>query len=46
MLDEVVPYALAATSEVAEERDIDISGEVAARVNAARVRDTCNELGP
>jgi hypothetical protein len=37
VLEEAVPYALAATIEVAEEIGIDIYSEVAVRVHAARV---------
>jgi hypothetical protein len=37
-LEEAVPYALAATLEVAEDIGVDIYSEVAVRVHAARVR--------
>jgi len=45
VLEDVVPYALAATLEVAEEIGIDIYSEVAVRVNAARVRVASGEQG-
>ncbi len=45
VLEDVVPYALAATLEVAEEIDIDIYSEVAVRVNAARVQVASGEQG-
>jgi hypothetical protein len=38
VLEDTVPYALAATLEVAEEIGVDIYSEVAVRVHAARVR--------
>lgn len=43
VLEDVVPYALAATLEVAEDIGIDIYNEVAVRVRAARVRIAPNE---
>lgn len=45
VLEDVVPYALAATLEVAENMGIDIYSEVAVRVNAARVRVAFGEQG-
>ena len=45
VLEDVVPYALAATLEVAEDISIDIYSEVAVRVNAARVRVASGEQG-
>ena len=45
VLEDEVPYALAATLEVAEEIGIDIYSEVAVRVNAARVRVASGEQG-
>ncbi len=43
MHEDAVPYALAATIEVAEEIDVDIYSEVAVRVHAARVRVASTE---
>jgi len=45
VLEDVVPYALATTLEVAEDIDIDIYSDVAVRVNAARVRVASGEQG-
>lgn len=45
VLEDVVPYALAATLEVAEDIGIDIYSEVAVRVNAARVQIAFGEQG-
>ena len=42
-LEDAVPYALAATLEVAEDLGVDIYNEVAVRVHAARVRVASSE---
>jgi hypothetical protein len=38
VLEDMVPYALATTLEVAEEINIDIYSEVSVRVHAAQIR--------
>jgi len=43
VLEDAVPYAIAATLEVAEEIGIDIYSEVAVRIHAARIRVASGE---
>lgn len=43
VLEDMVPYALATTLEVAEEINIDIYSEVSVRVQAAQIRIAASE---